>query len=1034
MKHSFAALVFFTFTASGFAMNIQSRINAASPGDIVEIPGGIYFENLDFPKDGEPERPITLRGARNEIVVINAGHPLEIRLTPVADLPEVFRGKVSGIGEETGIWEAGSRLRLKRVGSREECGRRLGAWFYDEAAGEIYLRSGGAQGADKLAYWVESDVPAITIKRSHIRVENLSLTLGGHGVLVDKKTRDVRVENCRAFCNKRAGIHVSGSGHVIAGNEVFANNQHGIQLRYEVENTIVRGNHCFFNGPRNGETTDVPEPVDLSLYSRAAYVLIENNIAEGFTKNAYRNKYGVNPTNVFRGNVLRGNANPSAFAGYNNTYLVARLGPREGMYLRERPNANGGSWDKVDPSGLQRAANLIHPADFSEDPKFADVAYSDYRLQAGSPALGRGAHPGFAPILYVDAAQGSAENDGLSQSRPLPTIAAALERAVAGFTIYLLPGTYAEDVRLNAGGLCIRAQGRSEKVLVTGNWTIAGAIGVKLDLNVSPGAANVEIDGLHFQSGALSIENAEGIFVRNCVFENAAVSLSGSEGARLDRNTFAGGSLKVSGEKRNFLTQSLLSGVAVDAPENALVSEFNHTGATFSFAPNFALPAGSPLAGAATDFGRVGARGEGRGGQMEIANLRVAGASPHGVTLLWDSPRQNTFAEVTLRRLSDGEARAIHPAFEFEVMGEYFDVSFPHDLFFGVERHVSLGELEPSQEYEAALTLLDFAGNRSEARTVKFKTPSDYATARTFYMSPDGNDEADGKTRGAAWKTFHHSLDRVGPGDTLVALPGVYREALRPRVSGTKEHPVRILAEKGAMLDVTGIANTAVEILNVDNVRVEGFALKSRAYSSGSNALVNNARNIVLRGFDSEYPPDATFTKHKLGANGLIAVDAPNLLVEDNLFIGPTIGIAVSASPDARVRHNTLVSGGNYGVVIVPGNAEEIYHVEGNLFDRAILDYKKSPAIRMFDPESKIVSDHNLFHIPQEHKGGIGSLPAHEAIARTLEEWRKASGLDMHSVAAEPLYENPEKADFRLKSGSPGKALLPDGSDVGARR
>lgn len=1015
-------------------MNIQSRIAAASPGDIVEISGGIYFENLDFPKDGDPDKPITLRGARNEIVVINAGRPLEVQLAPVPDLPEVFHGKVSGITEESGIWEAGTRLRLARVGSREECGRRLGAWFYDAQNGEIYLRSSGAQSADKLAYWLESDVPAITIKRSHIRVENLSLTLGEHGVLIDAGTRDVRVENCRAFCNKRAGIHVTGAEHVISGNEVFANTMHGIQLRGGVEHVVVRRNHCFFNGPRNGDPTDAREPVDLSLYSRAAYLLIENNIVESFTKNAYRNKYAENPTNVFRHNVIRGNANPARYAGYNNTFLAGRLGPREGMYLREKPGAQGGSWKIVDPTGRQRVENLIYPVDFSEDPKFADVAYSDYRLQAGSPALGRGAHPGFAPVLYVDAARGSAENDGLSRDRPLPTLAAALERAIAGFTIYLLPGTYAENVRLNAGELRIRAHGRSEKVLVTGNWTVAGAIGVKLDLNVSPGATGVEIDGLHFQSGALVIENAQDIVVQNCVFEKSAVALKESDGVRFDHDTLVGSSLKVSGKNKNFLSQSLLVDTALDAPEGTLISAFNHSAKDFSFAPDFALPAGSPLAGAASDFGPVGARGENRAAQMEIANLRVSGLSPHGATLLWESPRQNTFAEVTLRRLPDGPERRMDPAFEFEVMGEFFDVSFFHDVFFGVERHVSLGELEPSREYEATLTLLDFVGNRSETQRVTFKTPSDYAAARTFYISPEGNDKADGRTRGAAWKTFHHALERTGAGDVVIALPGVHREAVRPRISGTKEHPIRILAEAGAMLDVTGIGRTAVEILNVDNVRVEGFALKGRMHGSGQNVLVNNARNIAVQGFRSEYPPGATFTKFKLGANGVMAVDAPNLLVEDNLFVGNSTGIAVSASPDTKIRHNTLVSGGNYGVVIVPGGAGETYSVEGNLFDRTILHYKKNPAIRMYAPESKIDSDYNLFHIPREHKGGIGSLPSHDGVSRTLEEWQKASGLDRHSVAAEPLYENPEKADFRLKPGSPGKSILPDGSDAGARR
>lgn len=1023
-------------------MNIQSLLNNASPGDIVEIPGGVYFEQLHFPKSGEPGKPVILRGAPNEIVVINAGQPLKANWEAVSDAPEVFSTKVSEISEETALWEAGSRLRLKRVGSLEECLRRLGSWFYDSETSTLYLRSSGTHPANQLEFWMESDTPAITIAQSYIQIENLSVTLGGHGILIEKETENVQVKNCRAFCNKRSGIHVSGSNHLISNNEVFANNQHGIQLRYEADHVTVRGNHCFLNGPRNGDYTDVPEPVDLSLYSRSAYVLIENNIADGFTKNAYRNKYGENPTNIFRHNIVRGNANPAKFAGYNNTYLVSRPGPRDGMYLRENPNADGSPWEAADPTGIQRKSNLLHPVDFSEDPHFADPAHHDFRLQADSPALGKGAHPGFAPVFYVAPVQGKVSTDGLTKSSSFPSIAAALEIAPAGSTIYLLPGTYIETVELTTGGISekepfrIRAYGRSRKVIITGAWKITGSIGTKLDLNVSPGATHVEIDGLHFQSTSFQAEKIDGLHIQHCVFENTSTVINESENVQLDRNTFSTGSVTLSGKEKVFFTQNLLVNTSLQAPESVLVTAFNHSTSAFSFGPDFSLPPASPLAFAGSDFGPVGAREEDRSTQMSIENLQIAGLSPHGATLLWQSPKQNTFAKVTLRALPDGPVQNISPAMEFEIMGEYFDMSFLQESFYGIERHVSLGKLSPSQQYEASVTLLDFAGNKSEPQTIQFQTPQDYASPQTYYVSPNGMDKNDGKTTENAWKTFHHAFKQLSPGDTLILLPGTYREPMRPRISGTDQYPILIRSEQPASttLDITGISNSAIEVLNIDYVQIEGLTLKSRPYSSGTNIFVNNTKNIRIAHMIGEYPPEASFTKFKLGASGLVAVNSPGILIEDNLFIGAVINIAVAASHDATIRHNTMILGGNYGIVIVPGSSEETYHIQGNLFDRVVMDYKKGPCIWMFDPAAKLTSDYNLFHIPEDFSGGTGKLPSEETVTKTLEEWQKISQLDAHSLAAKPHFIDPENNDFRLAPDSPGKAALPDGSDIGARK
>lgn len=381
---------------------IQAAVDAAKPGDTVQIRGGVYYEHVHIKKGGEPGRPLTMEAAPNELVVINAGKKLEVALKSAAGLPEVFVADVPAdlITEKVGFWEAPTRLRLAPVQTPAQTAQRLGSWFYDAIGRKLYLRSSGHAPANQLAYWIESsDTPAVQVTASHVRLRNLQVTLGENGIVIKGKTSHVSVENCRAFCNSWAGIHVTGNHHLIRHNETFQNNTYGIQLRFGVNNVRVLNNLCYFNGPDNGEATGSSVPTDLGIYSQGGFNLFEGNIVEGMHEDVYRNKtgHGANPTNVLRNNVIKGNQTPGPYGVYNNTLIVSGLGMRGGMYRNGGDPSPLRDWKYVDPSGLQRASNLIWPLVQKEDPRFADISYRDYRLQADSPCLGSGAYPGPLP-------------------------------------------------------------------------------------------------------------------------------------------------------------------------------------------------------------------------------------------------------------------------------------------------------------------------------------------------------------------------------------------------------------------------------------------------------------------------------------------------------------------------------------------------------------------------------------------------------------------------------------------------------------
>lgn len=1050
---------------------IQSAVDAAKPGDTVEVRGGVYEERVRMTKGGEPGRPVTVQAAPNTLVLINAGKRLETEWKPVPGLPEVFETALPPgmVTEAFGLWETPSRLRLARVQNREQVAQRLGSWFYDQTAGRLYLRSAGGRPADQAVYWIESaEEPAVKVLAPHVHLRNLQATLGQHGFLLEGKISHVTVEGCRAFCNSWAGIQVTGDDHRILHNETFQNNTYGIQLRFGVNRVHVINNTCLFNGPNNGEATGSSVPTDLGIYSQGEYNLFEGNIVEGWHEDVYRNKtgHGASQTNVLRNNVIRGNQTPGPYGVYNNTLLVDGLGMREGMYRNGGPASPMRSWELVDPKGLQRAWNLIHPLVQKEDPKFADPAYRDYRLQAGSPYEGWGAYPGKSPVFYVDPAKGADTNSGLSLGEALATPQAAIARMSAGSTLYLMPGAYVEPVAVEKlGGLTreeplrIRAYGKSRKVILSGPFKVADG-------------QFLEIEGIEF-SAALELAKTRGLTFRECVFsgKESGVRAAACEELTVDRCTFAGAAKAVRLEKspRACVIQSLFlqceAAFALDAASaGAFFSDFNAysrfagtvgdkslqgleewqklTGGdrhsiqrAIALDASFTLASADPLASRAADFGFLGARIAAAGADLGIENLRVAGLHPQGGTLLWETPRQAAFAEITLKTASGETIRTWEPALLMQIMASSFDVNRFHDAFYSSQRHAALPELQPGTDYVATVVARDADGHRGKPVQTAFRTPVKDEAVVTYYLSPDGQDAPDGGSRKAPWRTFAYATERLKPGDELVLLPGRYQEILRPRVAGTKERPVVIRSETpgGAVLDLAQSLPVAVEVLNVNHVTIDGLRIENGAFPRSQCYIINCAEGITIRNGEIGYPSVATFEALKLGYNGLVAHEAPDLLVENNLFLCCVTGAAASNSPGTVIRGNTFVGEGNYGVVIIPGAAGEPYTVEDNLFYRAVMGYKTGPCIWVFAPMPKLVSDHNLFFIPETHKGTIGQLPDTDRLF-PLEVWKKESGLDKASLAAEPLFRDPQAGDFVLQPSSPGATLARDGGPVGIRR
>lgn len=85
-------------------------------------------------------------------------------------------------------------------------------------------------------------------------------------------------------------------------------------------------------------------------------------------------------------------------------------------------------------------------------------------------------------------------------------------------------------------------------------------------------------------------------------------------------------------------------------------------------------------------------------------------------------------------------------------------------------------------------------------------------------------------------------------------------------------------------------------------------------------------------------------------------------------------------------------------------------------FERNIIYWtNESPLLGSNWKDNNFRLDHNLYW----HAGKPVTFPG----GLSLEEWRKKRGQDKNSLIADPLFEDPEKDDFRLRSGSPALKL-----------
>lgn len=364
-------------TGAGDFTTIQAALNAANPGDTIELGAGTYVENVTMNRSGTAEGVITVRGADDAEVTLNGSFLIKadyVRVEGFNMVGEHADGTFTGIG--FAIKVEGNHVSVVDMDIRSYAGP--GIYFapashYGYASGN-YLYS-VAQGFHVASYGVieNNEIEALHLHGNNSAAGD-NFRIFGSNIIIRNNYAHGTTE----------GPHM-GPAHV----DMFQSwDDTGIDVKHVlIENNVLTG--WFHQGIMLENDRFGPE----GTYHISDWT-VRNNVFSGYESWAISG--GGIPNMLVENNIFAGNESTGAYYG------VVMIGEGGSGVLRNNIFLN----HTVMSSGIQSGAtidgdynmywNTVNPASPGPnditglDPRFTDAAGKDYTLLSDSPAINTG--------------------------------------------------------------------------------------------------------------------------------------------------------------------------------------------------------------------------------------------------------------------------------------------------------------------------------------------------------------------------------------------------------------------------------------------------------------------------------------------------------------------------------------------------------------------------------------------------------------------------------------------------------------------
>ncbi|HWL54380.1 MAG TPA: right-handed parallel beta-helix repeat-containing protein [Chthoniobacteraceae bacterium] len=359
------------------------------------------------------------------------------------------------------------------------------------------------------------------------------------------------------------------------------------------------------------------------------------------------------------------------------------------------------------------------------------------------------------------------------------------------------------------------------------------------------------------------------------------------------------------------------------------------------------------------------------------------------------------------------------------------------------------GELEADREYEYQIQCTGPGGESIVTEPHPFKTSGG---PKTIHVRSGEKQEGEDGSPQRPFTDLQMALDHALPGDTVQLAQGVYsRPAIVP-YGGTASAPL-VIRGAGAdktILDGAKLVPVLLELREVEQVRITDLQIR---WFGRYGIYLNNAPSITIeRCLFRNLPVGPAMSPNGMGIR---LEGSPGATVSHSIFTANEYGIDAIRSPGITIRHNTGFLNLYAAVrLISSARGSELTHnsftFTGN--DSLSIDEPDPDALAALKcdfnnygawlrDDTAPVRPENDFR-PAARYAGTGALKSKHMIRlragtsgawkyfTRMEEWRRFSGQDAHSLFEDPQYTEPLRGDFRLLPGSPNR--LADGKVIGA--